>query len=792
MSEGIHVHSETGQTLISCCGRKHARVRPWRREGSLLPLSRPHRPLHSRSTAKPPFEDGRIPHSREQGKQRLLFRVSDLRDNRAMLKDRHTVNTMMRLMEEHDNDPYGPENLYSGSCVQVHGDQVFHTDWRGRLLVTELGEDQSRRLPRAPIGKPVTGPSCRPLAHTRVYSIETKEDGMKEGCLLVLAKHRLGAALSRVTTGEDGDMSWANVRGFPCSKGAAAASLLPQGRAATLDMNGCVNFWDISSQLCSGRLQLKHLTEEDTLRWGWGALSRSMHPNQLLVADRAGISLVDSRNANISAHVGLDLGYSELLRGVAEGRSSHLVYSATDARLLLSDLRHTNAPLLSLQHDIAGRGRAPIFGLSIGEVGGEDWGLAYSRWGELALSVLDWQHSMCSSWQAVEEEAMALLCREGPSIMGRQSSVLRGWSNSVERARNLGGSWLDTHVEERVAVPFTGADISKEEDGSVVIYLSNALGDLFAKQLVRKEDEEEEDASIEDEVVVKREETWMEEWGELVEECALLPRVKLMSDTQEVLKQGAAKQQWTLPRAARTRAQMKERGNHLLPRPKKSTFKPQGERKIEGSKGEILRKALNSAYLEQFGSHGASNRDEISQKAMTKASHMPETTFVEQLERHRIKRRDTLGISGPKSFQAKCYRKEGKEKAWKQLAGIEDDNEEEETEVGKVGFLKQFPVVSLDQYLPGKGANRHTEAMLQVLLGQDELTQKREEPGVNSSRRVSGAELGEAAAPPRETDTYYPMDTFWDDLGVGAPHVNKTGNVSGQPADEDEEGLYEL
>ena len=88
--------------------------------------------------------------------------------------------------------------------------------------------------PRAPVSEPVTGPSCRPLAHTRVYSIETKEDGMKEGCLLVLAKHRLGAALSRVTTGEEGDMSWANVRGFPCSKGAAAATLLPQVSAFTI------------------------------------------------------------------------------------------------------------------------------------------------------------------------------------------------------------------------------------------------------------------------------------------------------------------------------------------------------------------------------------------------------------------------------------------------------------------------------------------------------------------------------------------------------------------------------
>ena len=521
-----------------------------------------------------------------------------------------------------------------------------------------------------------------------------------------------------------------------------------------------------------------------------------MHPNHLLVADRAGMSLVDSRSASIGRHIGLDLRYSELVRGVEEGRSSHLVYSATDARLLLSDLRHTKAPLLSLEHDIAGRGRAPVFGLAIGEVGGEDWGLAYSRWGDLALSVLDWQHSLCSSWQAVEEEAMALLCKEGPSIMGRQSSVLRGWSDSVEKARNLGGAWLDTHVEERVAVPFTGADISKEEDGSVVIYLSNALGDLFAKQLVRKRDEEEEeeaeeDASVEEEVVAKREETWMEEWGELVEECALLPRVKLMADTQEVLKQfGGAKQQWTLPTAARTRAQMKEKGNHLLPRPKKSTFKLQGKsKKLQGeSKGEILRKAVNAAYLEQFGSHGCSNREEKNQKAEMVTSNMPETSTAEQLERNRVMRRDTLGISGPKSFQAKCHRKEGKEKAWKQLAGIEDDNEEEEGE--KVGFLRQFPVVSLDQYLPGRGANRHSEAMLQVLLGQDTLSQKTEEQGVNSSRRVSGVGLGEVAAPPRETDPYYPMDTFWDDLGVGAPPVNQTG--AGQPAAEDEEGLYEL
>ena len=517
-----------------------------------------------------------------------------------------------------------------------------------------------------------------------------------------------------------------------------------------------------------------------------------MHPNHLLVGDRAGMSLVDSRSARFGLHIGLDLRFSELVRGMEEGRSSHHVYSSTDSRFLLCDLRYTKAPLLSLEHDIAGRGRAPVFGLAVGEVGGEDWCLAYSRWGDLALSVLDWQHSMCSSWQSVEEEAIALVCRDGPSVMGRNSSVLRGWSDTVERGRNLGGVWLDTHVEERVAVPFTGADVVQDVDGSVVIYLSNALGDLFAKQLVRKEEEEEEDASIEDEVVVKREEAWMDEWGEMVEECSLLPRVKLMADTQEVLKQvGSAKQHWTLPVAARKRTQNKEGEDHLLPRPKRSTSAIQGGN-IERSKGETVRKALNAAYLEQFGSHGCSKREEMSQKAMMAAGHVPGFNIHEQCERNRVKRRDTLGISAPKSSQVTRQRKEGKEATWKQLAGIEDDDDDEQS-AGKVDFLKHFPVVSLDQYLPGNGANRHTEAMLQVLLGQDAISQEAEGQGEMSSRkRESGVGIGDIAAPPRETDPYYPMDTFWDDLGVGGDHVNQTANASRQPAEEDEEGLYQL
>ena len=47
------------------------------------------------------------------------------------------------------------------------------------------------------------------------------------------------------------------------------------------------------------------------------------------------------------------------------------------------------------------------------------------------------------------------------------------------------------------------------------------------------------------------------------------------------------------------------------------------------------------------------------------------------------------------------------------------------------------------------------------------------------------------AAPPKESDPFYPMDTFWDDLGVGAPISNQTG-INQQQDEEDDEDLYQL
>lgn len=114
--------------------------------------------------------------------------------------------------------------------------------------------------------------------------------------------------------------------------------------------------------------------------------------------------------------------------------------------------------------------------------------------------------------------------------------------------------------------------------------------------------------------------------------------------------------------------------------------------------------------------------------------------------------------------------RQAREGVWAQLAG-------EDQEAG-TGLLPLFPVLKLDRYLPGRGANRHSEAMLQTMLG-------RGQEGTQVAGKVQEQEGQGAPGPPAKEDTTYVMDAFWDDLGVGAP-------VARTEVEEDEEGLYEL
>ena len=588
--------------MIPCSGRQLPSW-PLTGEGLVLPLGKPWLPLQARPVVAPPLEDARVRQggeAREEGVN-LVVSNSRLSDPRRVVKDYHTIAKLSRLLEEHYNDPYGPENSYSGPCVAVVGDLVLHTQGP-RLLVSRLGPDPTRLLPRAPLGPPTLGPGCRPLAHTPVFSLDTRQEG---GVALVLAKHTLGAALSRLGPAGGHELQLASVRGLPCSKGCAAASLLPLARAATLDQEGQVLLWDVARGQASGRFTAGPLLEGGKLRWGWGLVGPGLHPLALLLGDRGGLGTLDTRAETWGA-LGMALQTGELLRGAKEGRGGHTVWAVTDSRLLLSDLRQPKAPVLAMEHSLGGPRRAPVSGLALGNVGSQEWVLAYTRWGHLALTCTDWGHSSCTSWAPVNTEDLSPRCGGmAPRVLGARE--LGGWGATLARARGLGGEWLDPALEERSAVPFTGFQVVDEHEAGVVVYGATALGDLVAKQLLLQE-VEQEDKEVEQEVVSRREEVHLERWGCEVADSALLPKIKLMANTYLVQEQGSSRcsssKTWALPVLARERS----KGGPLLPKLNylKETTKRNlinRKRKHDGENNEVSEACLAAVEEVTTGCH---------------------------------------------------------------------------------------------------------------------------------------------------------------------------------------------
>ena len=84
----------------------------------------------------------------------------------------------------------------------------------------------------------------------------------------------------------------------------------------------------------------------------------------------------------------------------------------------------------------------------------------------------------------------------------------------------------------------------------------------------------------------------------------------------------------------------------------------------------------------------------------------------------------------------------------------EDAEEDEEDDLCELKLVPGLPALPLDRLLE-KG-NRHTKAMLGILLGEGE---------------ARGEELAREAVGQVEEETPRPMDSFWDDLGVGAPYT---------------------
>ena len=118
-----------------------------------------------------------------------------------------------------------------------------------------------------------------------------------------------------------------------------------------------------------------------------------------------------------------------------------------------------------------------------------DWVVVYDKWGDMVLTVLDWQHSMCAEWES-QSDLVSLQCDRParvPVVLGGCRGV-GGWGETVARGREEGGEWLDSCVEDRCGVGFTEVDLARQCAGPVMIYAVNTAGDLFSKTLVPKND----------------------------------------------------------------------------------------------------------------------------------------------------------------------------------------------------------------------------------------------------------------------------------------------------------------
>merc|ERR1712142_909083 len=157
--------------------------------------------------------------------------------------------------------------------------------------------------------------------------------------------------------------------------------------------------------------------------------------------------------------------------------------------------------------------------------------------GDQALCVLDWKDSQCASLGS--DHARFVCSGRRPAVLGGCRGIGK-WQETVEKGRDMGEEWLDSYMENRCAVDFTGIDIAIEENGDIGIYAVNAVGDLFAKSLepLHEENDSGEFSSIlEPELVETRESVWLEHWGQSVAQQSFLSRPVFGSVTDRVIVQ---------------------------------------------------------------------------------------------------------------------------------------------------------------------------------------------------------------------------------------------------------------
>ena len=207
-----------------------------------MPLSLATEPIIQKFQTKPPVSFVRpIP-----AKDILIDHADKLDGVTEQFKNSCKIKAMRNLVKRNEDDHYGQECWYSGSCVRVVDDLVLFAGNDGRLRVAKLMDDERRVFNKVP--GDVVSLGDKKLEFSRILSLHVKSQRDMGGVVLVGARHRWGVGLFRIEeVGEGQEMR--RVQRIPCSEGIASTTFLPGDLMGCLVRDGDLGIWDISTGL---------------------------------------------------------------------------------------------------------------------------------------------------------------------------------------------------------------------------------------------------------------------------------------------------------------------------------------------------------------------------------------------------------------------------------------------------------------------------------------------------------------------------------------------------------------
>ena len=832
----ISIHPEDQVVQISCSGKTHNTL-PYSRVSSLLPLSLDVHPLQERIAIK-----------------QSVRNLSGATCNMHLKKIPNIVDSNTNYLFEEKYNPYGPEYLYGGSCVRVVGNFVLFAGNVGDLNVAQLINDQKRVFNRIPGDKGQIFSSK--FKKSRIYNIHVNNREFNEN-LLIATRYQYGVAVYCAKTNEDVDVQIQQVQQLPVSCELASTTFVPDEMIVCLDNSGQLSTWDICTGYNTDRKRLECLLEneihenveekdfsfkEEKLEWRWGSVSKGFHPRSILVGSRDQLLTTDLRSWR-THQINLQLNSWEHVRAIdSEEKIVPYVYTLTDSRLILSDLRQTRHPVMSIDH---GRGDiSSMLGMGRLRTDGKDWIGIQSRCGDQALCVLDWKDSQCVSLNS--DHARFVCSGRRPAVLGGCRGIGK-WQETIEKGRDMGEEWLDSYIEERCAVDFTGIDLAIEDNGDVGIYTVNAVGDLFAKTVepIRENDSGEFSSILEPELVETRESTWLEHWGQSVAQQSFLSKPVFGSVMDRVIVEAKDNLDILNTRRGKKKASIEAKKKDSIFSEGKDTRRIKRFHMISlihSAKRKIPRRC-NSFWLNKlkasnlldaidlkiendlYSKVNGSIKQKYKGLPVLMSGSWPEDVYewdyltnekysksYSKLKKNRVKdvKRLKMDVLKRKLDEKNCLdfvRRDGDchttahklQLSNQKFDGIRKSSRTEKyfapilkrrIERGEdVNLNKEliplFERLNLNLYTSRSSRcfNRHSDNILKIMTG-DLTDQVESENTFNESLNYSSQP---SPAPPTEEDSTYTMDAFWADLGVEMPTPERRRSRSFVSSDDEKD-----